>query len=314
VTFVASGSAWALDATGTRATCLFGLPDPGPFEWGPLGDRALVGGLEVKGLSGAPSVPPTSVQASVVAWSRPTGKSIVFAPSDGSKLEKIHLDGEPLEDVSPLSSAHYLDVTYHPSGLAFASIVQAGKRQEIWLSSNTGEHPQKLVFSTVGTEFGPLAFEADGASLLYAAQWANNHPELHFLSLKDRTSPAVWSGPVGQRILSLQPSPASGTFAWTVGSSCDSSSAMVKVGGAEAIPLLPDETAPTRVVGWLDESHVVVATGGCDAPLDLSSVDISSATVAPLVFGVDEAAVRTPVPTPPPPLPATEEGVGSAVG
>src|SRR6266545_2251599 len=56
----------------------------------------------------------------------------------------------------------YLSVTYHPSGLALAFVAEREGRQSIWLSSNLGEDPKRLVFSKVGTEFGALEFSADG--------------------------------------------------------------------------------------------------------------------------------------------------------
>ncbi|HEY4411047.1 MAG TPA: hypothetical protein VGO87_14305, partial [Acidimicrobiia bacterium] len=52
----------------------------------------------------------------------------------------------------------------------------------------------------------------------------------------------------------------------------------------------------------------LVATGGCNAPSDLSVVHAATAgAVKPapvlLVQGVDAATLRQPEPTPPPPLP-----------
>ena len=66
---------------------------------------------------------------------------------------------------------------------------------------------------------------------------------------------------------------------------------------------LPEAEEPTRALGWLDSRRLLVATGRCDEPLDLSAVDVSTGSVVPLVSGVDAAAVRTPVPAPPAPLP-----------
>ena len=92
--------------------------------------------------------------------------------------------------------------------------------------------------------------------------------------------------------------------ALTTGTSCDDGTAMLVVrAGREAQPLLPDATAPTRAVGWLDDEHVLVSAGACGAPLDLYSVSIATMGATPLVLGVEAASVRTPAPTPPPPLP-----------
>src|SRR6266511_591345 len=48
-TFVSGGHAWALSPNGSRLTCLFDVQDPGPFAWGPLGDRARVLHVEQTG-------------------------------------------------------------------------------------------------------------------------------------------------------------------------------------------------------------------------------------------------------------------------
>src|SRR4029453_6950133 len=53
VTFVAGGRAWATNADGRRLWCLFEVRHPGPFLWGPRGDRVVLDGLEVRG-GGAP--------------------------------------------------------------------------------------------------------------------------------------------------------------------------------------------------------------------------------------------------------------------
>ena len=311
--FVSAGHAWALSADGTTLTCLFDVQDPGPFIWGPLGDRALIGGFEVKGLPGALTLPPSDLQAGPASWGRPTGKSIVLVSADAADLEKVHLDGEPQEDITPLSKARYLSLTYHPSGLAIAFAVERGGSQSIWVSSNTGDKPRRLVFSKEGTKFGALAFGADGDRLYYEARHANGLSVLHQIFLTDPTQVlALWSAPVGRRVLDIWPSPEPerATTAWTVGSSCADSRAMLQ-GSDRAMPALPSEPRPTHMVGWLDAERVLVAAGGCSAPLDLSAVNVNTGSAQPLVFGVDAAGVRTPAPTPPPPLPTTDADVGS---
>jgi hypothetical protein len=310
-TFVSAGHAWALNPDGTRLTCLFDVPDPGPFVWGPLGDRALVGGFEVKGLPGALTLPPSDLQSESTSWGRPTGKSIVLVSADRNGLEKVHLDGDPLEAITPLRPARYLSVAYHPSGLALAFTVERSGGESIWISSNAGKKPRRLVFSKEGTKFGTLAFGSDGVVLYYAALHANGTSVLHDLSLENPTDVgALASAPPGQQILDIRPGLAPGTIAWTTGTSCDDSVGMAR--GAHGNNLtLPGGSKPTRVIGWLDAKRILVATGGCSEAMDLSSVEVSTGTATPLVFGADAAGVRTPAPTPPPPLPETDADVGS---
>jgi hypothetical protein len=290
---------------------VFDVQTPGPFVWGPLGDRALVGGFEVKGLPGALTLAPSDLQAGPISWGRPTGKSIVAVSADASVLEKVHLDGKPIENVSPLGKSHYLNVTYHPSGLALAFSVERGGGQSVWMSSNTGKKPQRLLFSKEGTKFGALAFAADGVGLYYAAVHANGTSVLHQLSLDKPTElRALWSAPPGQQILEIRPGPTTGALAWTAGSSCDQSVATVQDAHGNKLTV-PGGTRATRAIGWLDTTQVLVATGGCSGPFDLEAVEVATGSAVPLVFGVNAAGVRTPVPTPPPPLPKTDASLGS---
>ena len=312
VTFVASGYAWALNPSGAHLTCMFAVADAGPFEWGPLGDRVLLSGLEVKGVEGGPSLAASDQTFAAMTWSRPTGKSIVYAPSADTSLDKVHVDGTSTQDVTPLSSSTYLSVTYHPSGEAFAFAVERGGGESIWISSNTGKSPARLVFSDVGTMFGAIGFDVDGRHLLYAAQHPDNHAELHTIDVTDTTqAPVLWEGLVGRMILDIQPGLQTGTFAWTTGTTtCADSIAMVRT-PAGSVRALPDVAGPTRAVGWLSATQLLVATGGCEGPLDLTAVDVSAGSIVPLVSGVSVAAVRTPVPTPPAPLPKSVVAVRS---
>jgi hypothetical protein len=263
-------------------------------------------------VAGGPSLAASSQPISTIAWSRPTGKSIVFSPGDGTRLEKIHVDGTPIEDVTPLPASKYLRVAYHPSGEAFAFAVARAEGQSIWISSNLGAKPAQLVFSTEGTTFGAIGFEADGRHLLYAAQHADNHPELHRLDITDPSkAPVVWEGSAGRTILDLLPGTSTGTVAWTTSTtSCADRVAMVKTPAGTAT-VLPGAAGPTQAVGWLNATQVLVASGGCNGPIDLSAVDVSSGTVVPLVSGVTIAAARAPVLTPPAPLPKNTVTQGS---
>jgi hypothetical protein len=311
VTFVADGNAWALSPSGAHLTCLFPITDPGPFEWGPLGDRVLLGGLEVKGVAGGPNLAAGGQSFGAITWSRPTGKTIVYAPPGAVALQKVNLDGSPTQDVTPLPESKYLSVAYHPSGEAYAFAIEREGRQSISMSTNTGKTPVQLVFSVEGTKFGALGFEADGTHLLYAAQHADNHAEVHRIAVTNTTkAPVMWEGPVGPKVLDIRAGLQAGTFAWTTGKSCADSIAMAQSAG-RTVRALPDVTRPTRAVGWLSATQLLVATGGCKGPLDLSAVDVVAGSIAPLVSGVSVAAVRTPVPTPAARLPAAVATLGS---
>jgi len=246
------------------------------------------------------------------------GTAVVFVSGDGTELDKRYLDQKPIDDISPLHGVSYLSVTYHPSGLALAFVAERNGRQSIWLSSNLGEDPKRLVFSTEGTEFGALEFSPDGGTLVYAAQHADGHPEVLALDLANRSFIRwLWRGEPGQHVISVfQPPGRTGRFlGLTLGTSCDDSTATVRGPDRTLIPILPDASGPTRVLGWLDRTHVLVVAGGCGEALDLTAFDVRSEASVPLVTGVTAAASRAPAPPAPTSLPQeVETEVGSGVG
>jgi hypothetical protein len=315
VAFVAGGNAWALDPDSGDATCLFPTPAPGPFSWNPRGDRALLSDLEIASVdgeelrAGSPSSPVTS------SWGHPIGKAVVYISPSGTRLRKIYPGTQRHDDITPIRHVHYLNVVYHPSGLAIAFVVDTADAQEIWLSSNLGEDPVRLVFAVGGTTFGALAFTADGGTLLYAAVHGDDAPLLHALDLRNPTiNQGWWHGEVGDRISAIftQPRRNGRLVALTVGASCEDSRAMLFQRGDPPEPLAE---APSRIVGWLDGQTVLVATDGCAGPSNLVSVDVTRQAAVPLVAGVDIAAARTPLLPFVPPLPAgIEQEVGAGVG
>jgi hypothetical protein len=316
VTFVANGFAWALEPGSGGLTCLFAVRDAGPFAWGPRGDRALLARLEVKALADAPSRPPTGVDPAASSWGRPIGKSIVFVGRGGRALLKAHPAGGGFTDVTPVAGARYERVVYHPSGLAFAFILRRGGRDSVWISSNVGKTPRRLVHGRLHTRFDALAFGKAGAVLYFAAGHADGHVDVHSLELVGATSaPVVWRGAPGERVWDLSPAPRTdpGTqLALTVGRSCESRRAVfVGAGHPRGVEALSGER-PSRVLGWLGERRMLVATGGCGEKLELYSVSTTSLDARLLVRGVDAASVRLAEPSPPPPLPP--EVLGARTG
>ena len=316
VTFIASGNAWAMSPDGDHLTCLFPVENPGPFQWGPLGDRVLLGGLEVKGVADGPSHAVSDQKVEAIEWSRPTGKSIVFAPPDGHSLAKVLVTGTTTQDVTPpLLESTFRSLSYHPSGEAIAFAMQQGDSQSIWMASNTGKNPGRLVFSEQGTTFGAIGFEADGKHLLYAAVLAKTHGLLFRIDITDTSkAPVVWAAPEGRTIVDIRPGLGNGSAAWTTETTCADSIAMAQIRNGDVVRVLPDSSEPHRAVGWLSATQLLVASGGCDGPLALASVDLSSGGVVPLASGVSVAAVRTPVATPPAPLPKLTATEGSGFG
>ena len=187
VAFVAGGNAWVLDPESSDASCLFPTPAPGPFAWNPRGDRMLLDGLSIRSIEGKHLRDATSPTSPLSSWGHPIGKAVVYIPPSGTSLLKVYTGTQRTDDITPVPDVRYLNVIYHPSGLALAFVVDTGDGQEIWLSSNVGEDPMRLVFAVGETTFGALAFTADGRTLLYAAVHGDDAPLLHALDLTDPT-------------------------------------------------------------------------------------------------------------------------------
>jgi hypothetical protein len=318
VAFVAEGRAWALDPDEGDLACLFPVENAGPFAWGPQGDRVLLDGFEIRGVGGdAPDLPAIDASVSAFDWGHPLGLAVVFADAKGIPRKRFVDDGHLIRLVS-LPPGKYLQVAYHPSGLALGFVVETPEGQEIWLSTNEGKDPHRLVFSENGTEFTSLAFSPNGKSLWWTAQHEEGYTALHAMKLESRTGfGTAWRGTEGSAARGLRLPPAGPLQAVTEGRSCQQRTALVLDRG-ETRRAIPDETRPTEALGWLDRTTLLVAAGGCGEPTDLFAVDgRDEEAPAALVLDVEIAAPRTQVTNPPRDVPAPpaeelppEQGVG----
>ncbi|HJR96552.1 MAG TPA: hypothetical protein VJ979_01435 [Actinomycetota bacterium] len=320
VAFVADGRAWALDPEGARLTCLFRVRDPGPFAWGPQGDRVLLGDLAVRGLEpGAPTFP-AAADASPIAfdWGHPIGLAVVFAARGDPTPDKRFMDDGRIEPLGALPDGRYLDVAYHPSGLALAFVIDRQGEQSIWLSTNEGEEPVRLVFSKGGTRFTSIAFTPGGERLVWTAQHAGGYSQIHTMALDRRTGfTDGWRGD-GLQASNLSIAPRGRSTAIDVGTGCADRTATIVLGPRVGRPALPDASEPSTAIGWLDRSTLLVGVGGCREPLDLVAVDVAG-NQTPLVLGAQVAATRTvttsaPDSVPAPPVEAEEEPPPGGVG
>jgi hypothetical protein len=318
--FVADGRAWALDPHDRGLACLFRVRQPGAFAFGPQGDRVMLAGLGVVGVpTGAPTWPPVGPTPTVFDWGHPLGLAVVYASPSGAP-EKRFMDDGSVERLTDLPHGTYASIAYHPSGLALGFIVDQGQRQGIWLSSNEGKDPVRLVFSRPDTTFSSVAFSPDGTQIWWIAQHAGALSEIHWMDLADRsTFQTVLSRGLSPTADGLQLAPSGPLMSATQGASCDEEQAMV-VDAQGAHPAISGGDGPTHALGWLDAKTLLVATGGCGQPESLSAVVWShgAGTATALVDGVDVGAPRTvlrnaptEVPTPPNQAPpAPPGGVG----
>jgi len=310
VAFVSSGRAWALDPATDTLSCLFPVRDPGPFAWGPQGDRVLLGGFRVHGLNAeAPELPGIAAEPATFDWGHPIGLAVVFAGAAGEP-EKRFMDDGRVERLTALPKGSYLQVAYHPSGLALAFVVDRGGAQAIWFSTNEGTDATRLVFGQGGTRFTSIAFSPDGQRLWWVAEHAGGYPVLHWMDLGHRSSfTDVWRGSPGTFAQDLRFAPAGSLKSVNAGTVCDDHQALIIEGGA-ATPAMPFENRPTRALGWLDWTHLLVEAGGCASPTELYSVDAGGGQPVALVTGAELASPRTVLRNAPDTVPAPNSAAG----
>jgi hypothetical protein len=294
VAFVSAGRAWALDPASGRVSCLFGTTDPGAFAFGPQGDRVLLADMRVRAVGAdAPTWPADAVKTpSVFDWGHPLGLAVVYVDGPGAP-RKRQMDDGTVERLSSLPPGTYRQIAYHPSGLAIGFILDQHDRQGIWLATNEGKDPERLVFSEPGTTFTSLAFSSDGQRLWWIAIHNDTRAEVHWMDLADRSgfedAPSKGLAPTAHGLLL---SPDGNLRAATQGSACEDERAMT-IDDHGASPAMAGGR-PTHAIGWLDDATLLVARGGCGAPEDLFAVHVGGGSPpALLVSGADTAAPRT---------------------
>jgi hypothetical protein len=238
-----------------------------------------------------------------VAFVEPAGKDLEKALVGSAKIEKVTPQEEEGHFPS-LPDVTFNEVVYHPSGLAVGFVLTHRiDGSAIYLSSNTGADPHRLVWSKSGTIFGPITFSRDGTTLYYVAHLTNG---MRMISAADlgtaQLDVGLWKG--NEDVLRLAPAPGGHTMALDTGTGCEDRVAILSelddTGGS---PLLAGASAPTSVLGWVDDSTALVAEGECSGPLKLWEVNVEGGPATLVIDGVDQGAVRVPDPMPAPALP-----------
>jgi hypothetical protein len=322
VVFAMLGRIWALDPNSGQLSCLMTAPDPGPFLWGPQGNRVILAGFQIAGWSSSPSFAATGLEPAAEGWSRPRGTAIILAKKNATRPEMFFTETGHTKTMTLLPAATYLDFAYHPTGLAIGYILERNGKQEIWFSMNTGLKAKRLVFSEIGTTFSDLTFSRDGTFLYYVAHHAQGYSEMHFIDLRfPKTLVSIWKSRKGEYVGTFALSPNENRIAVTEGRACGQDKAALLGGtdqrrGTERT-LLPEVTGPTTTLGWLDNATVLVGAGGCDgAPVDLYAVHANgNSSPVLLVKGAATGTVRPSRPSWPTALPQEVKLVaGSGVG
>jgi len=300
VAFVAGGRAWATTADSRRVWCLFEVHRPGPFLWGPRGDRVVLDGLEVRGVGAPVWRPPRGIETVSLTWLGPTGSSLAFVAPGGLNLNGAALGSIELTELTPFrGGAIYQDVAGHPSGQGLAFVLRREGASELWMASNSGAGAVRLVPPTQA-RLGPLAFAGGGKALYYGSRLPGGARHLEVYSLPEgrRLAPA-WTGDRDVLAIVGRREPTATQVAIDTGSGCgDRRAELSGLDGGPGRPLLASATRPTSAVGWLDSRRVLLAEGGCDGPFDLWVVDVTGREPVSLARGIDRAALRRPDPRP----------------
>jgi hypothetical protein len=303
VAFVAGGRAWATNADGRRLWCLFEVRHPGPFLWGPRGDRVVLDGLEVRGVGAPVWRPPRGIETVSLTWLGAGGSSLAFVAPGGLNLNSATLGSIDLGELTPFRGGTiYEDVAGHPSGQGLAFVLRRQGASEIWMTTNSGAGAVRLVAPT-RDRLGPLAFAAGGKALYYGSRLPDGSRHLEVFSLAEgrRLAPA-WTGDRDVLAIVGRREPTATQLAIDTGTGCgDRRADLSGLDGGPGRPLLASATRPTHAVGWLDSRRVLVAEGGCQGPFDLWVVDTGGREPVSLARGIDRAALRR---TDPRPLPA----------
>jgi hypothetical protein len=295
VAFVSAARAWALDPSSGRLACLFATADPGAFAFGPQGDRVLLADMRVRAVgTDAPTWPADAPGTpSVFDWGHPLGLAVIYVDGAGAPRKRSMDDGS-VERLSSLPAGTYRQIAYHPSGLAIGFILDQRDRQGIWIATNEGKDPERLVFAEPGTTFASLAFSNDGKRLWWIAVHDGTRAEIHWMDLADRSgfddAPSEGLAPTAHGLLL---SPDGALEAATQGAVCAKEQA-VTIDDHGASPAMPSARRPTHALGWLDDATLLVSRGGCGETEDLFAVHAGAgSSPALLVSGAEAAAPRT---------------------
>jgi hypothetical protein len=301
LSFVSGDRLFVAPSKGAVARCALQVRNPLDLEWGPEGNRLHLGDLRrydgdrVVSLEDDPES---------IAWSRPTGRSIVFV-SEG-RLMKIDAFGREPLDISFL--ADHDEVVYHPAGTHIAVTGTADDgTYGLWLATNLGEGSQLLAIGEDARRIFSLGFAHDGTTLYYAAEHKDRF-DVHslLLALKDETGATrdaelgtldSADTEMGDVVVSEF---AEGKIAYSVGSCEEGKRTRVWDG---SVTELGGELAElsSEPVGWLPNGELLVLArrSGCDGEAILFTWLPKETTR--VVAGVSAAGVRAALPPPPGP-------------
>ena len=309
------------DGSGLRCVAHLGeLSADSPGEprvvWGPAADRLFVSGTV---WNEPEPVALDSVDTASAEWTRPTGTSVISITDGGDTLVKSPIGGGTMLDVSFL--VRHDDVVYYPSGTHVAVVGENARGEYgIFLATNRGADARQMVITEMA-ELSSPAFDHFGLSLFWIAR-VDGVSHVHEIFARDDEE-VVQVDLEGSIILESERELSDLLVAPWVDGSPLIALTEGQCGDASGIRTLTQDWNPmpeefqqfdNTPIGWLPDTHLVVAAypGGCasgSTDVYVVSWDNVGKPVAELfAAGVEGAAVRSPLPDPPPPPDATFEG------
>ena len=298
--------------------CLFEVRDPGPFAFGPQGDRVLLGGLQVQGVSATRRRWPPTGQTPPCSTGGTRSASRSCTRTERTPREAVHgrrqgraaLDAArrdvPVDRVPPERPGARL---HRRRGAASGHLAL----------DNEGKDPERLVFSRPDTTFSSVAFSPDGTQIWWIAQHAGaiSRDPLDGPRRSDRVPDDAVARARADRARAA-------ARADRLAASRRPRDVVRRPAGdggrcrRTARPAIPAGRRPTQALGWLDARRSWSSARRLRPARELFAVAPTGGTAVLLVNGVDIGAPRTvlrdaptEVPTPPNEAPpAPPGGVG----
>jgi hypothetical protein len=301
LSFVSGDRLFVAPSKAAVARCALEVRNPLDVEWGPEGNRLHLGDLR---RYDGDRVVSLEDDAESMAWSRPTGRSIVYVAE--GRLMKVDAFGRDPFDISFL--ADHDEVVYHPAGTHIAVTGTADDgTYGLWLATNLGEGSQLLAIGEDARRIFSVGFAHDGTTLYYAAEHEDRY-DVHslLLALQDETGTTrdaelgtldSSDTEMGDVVVSEF---VDNKIAYSVGSCAEGKTTRVWDG---SVTELGGELADlsTEPVGWLPNGELLVLArrSGCDGDATLFTWLPEKTTR--VATGVRAAGVRAALPPPPGP-------------
>jgi len=305
ITFVVGSKLYGVrpDGTGARCLALAGGEaggEAGDIQWGPRGDRVLLGPAVVLDAAGR-RASGFFADNPGVRWSQPTGTALI-APSlaDARLIWRRSTDAEDRLDISFLDRTD--SAVYHPAGKNILSVGAAeGGLYGVFLASNRGENLRPVAtVADPATTVHDLAWDTGGAHAFFIHDHAGEF-HLHDLSFPDLTLSYLVTSPLPLGGLVVADTT---SIAWRIGECTGTtrtavwlaeSATSAQIGVRSALGKLSSEP-----VGWLTGGRLVLMArpSGCEGPGDLWMATAGDSQPVLVATGVERAAIRKMAATP----------------